>query len=105
MNINRFGKAIAVATSLVVGLSLAGSAMALTASDIAMLQAAGIISASQAASLSASIGATTVSSAGYVFSTDLTVGSKGAAVSALQQILVNGGYLVMPVGVSMGNFG
>ena len=105
MNINRFGKAIAVATSLVVGLSLASSAMALTASDIAMLQAAGIISAAQAASLSASISGSQVSTSGYTFSTDLTVGSKGAAVTALQQVLVNGGYLVMPSGVSMGYFG
>ncbi len=105
MNINRFRKAIAVATSLVVGLSLAGSAMALTSADISMLQAAGIINASQAASLLASIGGSSAVTGDYVFTSNMTVGSKGVAVTALQQVLVNQGYLVMPTGVPMGYFG
>src|SRR3989344_3935208 len=37
--------------------------------------------------------------------TNLTVGSRGAEVSTLQQVLVSGGYLVMPYGVSYGYFG
>ena len=40
----------------------------------------------------------------YNFSQNLTIGSSGADVTALQQILVNGGYLTMPAGVVMGNF-
>jgi parallel beta-helix repeat protein len=42
---------------------------------------------------------------GYNFTKDLTIGSIGADVTALQQVLVNGGYLVMPVGVAYGKFG
>lgn len=41
----------------------------------------------------------------HVFSVDLTVGSKGADVVALQEILVAKGHLVMPAGVAMGYFG
>src|SRR3989344_8261316 len=39
------------------------------------------------------------------FTQNLTVGSTGAEVTALQQVLVNGGHLVMPAGVAMGYFG
>ena len=39
------------------------------------------------------------------FITNLTTGSTGVEVSALQQILVAEGYLVMPAGVSYGYFG
>ncbi len=52
--------------------------------------------------------ATPVSSAtvsAYIFTSDLTIGSKGTAVVALQQILVKEGYLVMPAGVAEGYFG
>ncbi len=104
MKINRFGKAIAAVTSLVIGLSLAGSALALTQSDIAMLQAAGIITPAQAASLSASITPATPACS-YVFTTQLTIGSRGTAVVALQQFLVAKGYLVMPAGVALGYYG
>ncbi|MFA6340671.1 MAG: peptidoglycan-binding domain-containing protein, partial [Candidatus Paceibacterota bacterium] len=48
---------------------------------------------------------TTTSGSGYNFATDLTVGSKGADVTALQQVLVSGGYLTMPAGVAYGYFG
>src|SRR3989344_931577 len=41
----------------------------------------------------------------YVFSANLTLGSTGADVSALQQYLVSKGYLTMPAGVAMGYFG
>ncbi len=44
-------------------------------------------------------------SASVNFTRDLTVGSTGTDVSALQQTLVSGGYLVMPAGASMGYFG
>jgi hypothetical protein len=39
------------------------------------------------------------------FTTDLTVGSKGADVTALQTWLVGKGFLTMPAGVAMGYFG
>ena len=47
-------------------------------------------------------GATT---GGTTFTKDLTIGSTGAEVSALQGWLVSKGYLVMPAGVAMGHFG
>lgn len=43
--------------------------------------------------------------ASMMFTSDLTLGSTGPEVSALQQWLVNRGYLVMPAGVAMGYFG
>jgi len=43
--------------------------------------------------------------AAQTFSANLTVGSKGADVVALQTVLVNAGNLTMPAGVSMGYFG
>jgi peptidoglycan hydrolase-like protein with peptidoglycan-binding domain len=39
------------------------------------------------------------------FNRNLTIGSSGADVAALQTILVSGGYLVMPQGVAKGYFG
>jgi hypothetical protein len=39
------------------------------------------------------------------FTTDLTIGSKGADVTALQTWLVGKGFLTMPAGVAMGYFG
>jgi len=98
-----FVASLATVLSLVLGTT----AYALTASDITMLQSAGIISASQAAALMTSIGgsSTMMTSSGYTFTSDLTIGSKGAAVTALQNMLVAQGDLVMPAGVAMGYFG
>lgn len=42
---------------------------------------------------------------GTTFTQDLTIGSTGAQVTALQQWLVSKGYLTMPAGVAMGYFG
>jgi len=47
---------------------------------------------------------TTVASAAS-FDDNLTIGSTGAEVTALQTFLVGGGYLTMPAGVNMGYFG
>ena len=44
-------------------------------------------------------------STGTTFTQNLTVGSTGAEVTALQQMLVAQGHLVMPVGVAYGYFG
>jgi len=81
-------KLIGIIASVALVLSLAGAsvASALTAADISMLQAAGIISSAQAASLSASIAGTPAVSS-TTFAKDLTVGSRGADVTALQNLL------------------
>jgi hypothetical protein len=50
-------------------------------------------------------GSTGGTGAGMMFTSDLTVGSRGPEVTALQQWLVSKGYLVMPAGVSYGYFG
>lgn len=44
-------------------------------------------------------------SSAYAFNTNLTVGSRGADVVALQSFLVSRGVLSMPAGVAMGYFG
>ncbi len=61
----------------------------------------------QVSALQAAQSGTTVTpvTAGYVFSADLTLGSKGADVTALQTLLVSKGHLMMPAGVAMGYFG
>lgn len=51
------------------------------------------------------VAASSASAATYNFTRDLTVGSTGADVVALQDILISGGYLVIPAGVSKGYFG
>lgn len=56
------------------------------------------------AQLQAQIGGTTTVG-GTTFTTDLTVGSKGSEVTALQTWLVSKGFLTMPAGVAMGYFG
>ncbi len=86
-----------IGLSLALGLSMVAPASAVT---VAELQAQ--INALMA-QLSALQGGTT--SVGTTFTADLTVGSTGAQVSALQQVLVSNGYLVMPSGVAMGYFG
>ncbi len=50
-------------------------------------------------------GTTPTTGAGMMFTSDLTIGSTGAEVTALQQWLVSKGYLVMPAGVAYGYFG
>lgn len=45
------------------------------------------------------------SSASYMFSADLTIGSTGADVTALQDFLISKGFLTMPAGVAKGYFG
>lgn len=57
----------------------------------------------QIASLQGQVGGST--SASHTFTTDLTVGSTGSEVVALQQFLVSKGHLTMPAGVAMGTFG
>jgi peptidoglycan hydrolase-like protein with peptidoglycan-binding domain len=92
---------IVAAFALVVsGTSVAG---ALT---VEQLKALGLTDA-QAAAIAAILGGTTTTgtTTSMTFTRDLTIGSTGADVVALQDILISGGYLVMPVGVSKGYFG
>ena len=50
-------------------------------------------------------GGSTGGSASYTYTADLTLGSTGADVTALQQFLVSKGFLTMPAGASYGYFG
>jgi peptidoglycan hydrolase-like protein with peptidoglycan-binding domain len=87
-----------------IGLSLAlvlGAAAPAGAVTVAELQAQINALMAQLASLSGGSSAST----GVVITADLTVGSSGAQVSALQSALVAQGHLVMPAGVAMGYFG
>src|SRR3989344_5425323 len=68
---------------------------------IAELQAQINALMAQLASLQGSSSASTAAS----ITSDLTIGSTGAQVSALQSALVSQGHLVMPSGVAMGYFG
>src|SRR4051812_10512069 len=89
---------IAAGAALALG-AFAPAASALTTADIQMLQAAGIINSTQAAAL---MGQTT-SSASVSFTRDLTIGSTGSDVSALQNWLISQGYSI-PAGAT-GYFG
>lgn len=93
---SRIARFAGLAAGAAMVVSFAGSVHADTISDlmaqIALLQA-------QLVALQGG------SSASAVITSDLTVGSTGAQVSALQSSLVAKGYLVMPAGVPMGYFG
>ena len=82
------------------------SASALTQAEATAIITALGLTGAQAASIQALVtGGGTGGSSSYTFNTNLTVGSKGADVTALQNILVSGGFLHMPAGVAMGYFG
>ena len=94
MTNKRFAKIAAGAIGAVAALSFAGTAGAQTAAELqAQIQAL-------MAKLNAMQGTASVT-----FTTDLTVGSSGAQVVALQSFLESKGYLVMPAGVAKGYFG
>lgn len=100
MNLKSKLFASAVAFSMVLGAVAIPASAATTAELTAQINAL----LAQIAQLQAQIGGGSVV-AGTTFTTDLTVGSKGADVVALQTWLVSKGHLVMPVGVAMGYFG
>jgi len=79
---------------LVVGLTMAfslvigtGAASSLTASDIDLLFALGLISEEKAVAAKANLGRPSPVTKGYLFTKDLKAGSKGADVTALQNLL------------------
>lgn len=80
--------------------SVAAPAQAQTVAD---LQAQIQMLMAQLASLQT--GGTTTTTTGVAFTSNLTVGSTGAEVTALQQMLVARGHLTMPAGVAFGYFG
>ena len=88
--------------ALAVGMTLAlgGAASTASAQTAAELQAMINQLMSQLAALQGGS-----SSSSMTFTQNLTLGSTGSEVVALQQTLVAGGHLVMPAGVAMGYFG
>jgi peptidoglycan hydrolase-like protein with peptidoglycan-binding domain len=90
-------KIATIGLSLALVLGVSANAGAVT---VAELQAQINALMAQLASLSG--GSVTTST---TFTADLTVGSTGAQVTALQQMLVAQGHLVMPAGTAMGYFG
>lgn len=98
---SRLRKFGTVAIALVVALSMTGTPASAQSVDINALLA-------QIAQLQAQVAAMqtgTPAASSYTFTKNLTLGSKGDDVTALQQVLVSGGYLNMPQGVAYGYFG
>jgi len=99
-------KVVAVGLTLTTAVWLAGAVLPASAqtsaATIAQLMAQ--IQALQS-QLQALQGSASTQSSSYSFTRDLTLGSKGADVTALQQFLVSGAYLQMPAGVAYGYFG
>ncbi len=96
---SRIARFAGIAAGAAFALSFAGTAGAQTMS-VAQLQAQ--INALMA-QLQAMQGGT--ASVSFTFTRDLTVGSTGADVTALQQFLVSKGFLTMPAGTAYGYFG
>jgi hypothetical protein len=115
MNLKSISTSKAVAA--VVGLGLAASLLLGVSANVASAQSMtlaqlvnlfislGIISPDKAAAAQAAVAnqGTTASASSYTFNTDLTVGSTGADVTALQNTLISGGYLAS--GLNTGYFG
>jgi len=97
-------------TTLVIAGAVASSASALTSADIQLLVSLGVIPADKAAAAMAvadnnvAVGNAT-GSCGFTYTRNLTLGSTGADVVALQTYLEGKGTLVIPAGVSKGYFG
>jgi len=98
---------VKVAMTLIITVMVAApSAHALTMSDINLLITLGIIPAEKAdAARALATTSTPIGAHCGPFTRNLTIGSTGADVVALQSFLVARGALTMPVGVSMGYFG
>ena len=101
------GFAVTLALAAVVA---APSASALTSADIQLLVSLGVIPADKAAAAMAvvdnnnAVGNAT-GSCGFTYTRNLTLGSTGADVVAIQTYLEGKGTLVIPTGVSKGYFG
>ncbi len=106
-NSNVIAKIAAVVAGLsLVAMSFAYAAPAAKADTTSDLQAQISALLAQIAALQAQIGGGSASTGTAVqFNMDLTIGSKGADVTSLQQWLVSMGMLQMPAGVAYGYFG
>jgi hypothetical protein len=98
---------LGLAASLLLGVSVqAASAQSMSLAQLVNLFISlGIIPADKAAAAQAAItgSSTSAPASSYVFNNNLTVGSTGADVTALQNVLVSGGYLAS--GLNTGYFG
>lgn len=83
-------KALTVAVAFVTIVSMTGVTKAATTEEL-QAQIAALLA--QISSLQASMGTTATTGTTYNFTTNLTLGAKGSEVSALQQMLINGGFL------------
>lgn len=106
-NSNVIAKIAAVVAGLgLVAMSFAYAAPAAKADTTSDLQAQISALLAQIAALQAQIGGgSSATGTAVQFNTDLTIGSKGADVTALQQWLVSKGFLQMPANTSYGYFG
>jgi len=95
-----------VAVALFVGVAVPAASALTSAEIVALLVTAGV-DAEVAAILAADLGTSSSSSSASctTYTRDLTIGSQGADVVALQDMLVMKGNLVIPAGVSKGYFG
>jgi peptidoglycan hydrolase-like protein with peptidoglycan-binding domain len=100
-------KALSVFAAFALVLGATTTASALTTSElIDLLVSMGIIPADQASVAQAAVGGSSSSdSCTLKTAPDMTIGAQGANVTDLQMFLADGGYLVMPAGVSYGYFG
>ncbi len=93
----------------VVAFTMVASTVALPAGAQTTAELTAMINSllAQIAQLQAQVaaGGSTTGGAGVSFTSDLTVGSTGSQVTALQQWLASKGYLTMPAGTSFGYFG
>jgi len=100
------GNAARVTTALVLAAIVAvPSAQALSSGDIELLISLGIIPAEKAAAARAAVELTPPATSCGTFTRDLTLGSTGADVVALQTFLETRGVMTIPAGVSKGYFG
>lgn len=106
---NIFSKVAGSVAVVALAAVVAPSASALTAADIQLLVSMGVIPADKAAAAMAAVGGSSSSSSSTTscgsYTRDLTLGSTGADVVALQSFLESKGHLVIPTGVSKGYFG
>jgi len=88
-------KVVAVSLSLTTAIWLSGAAMALplAAKAATLDELMAQIAALQAQVVALQGGGSTLTAPGHSFKSNLTMGSKGADVTALQQILIDGGHL------------
>ncbi|HMO79047.1 MAG TPA: peptidoglycan-binding domain-containing protein [Candidatus Paceibacterota bacterium] len=103
---SKFTKGLGVAVvALALLVSVAVPASALTQAQADAIVAALGLSGSQAATIQALVVGGSPAAPAVAFTRDLTIGSTGSDVVALQDLLIARGHLVMPAGVSKGYFG